>query len=106
MTRTATRFVPLLLTALLLSGCAVAASPVIGVVYTDVQAPLDATANAASAKTGEATCESILGIIATGDCSIATAAQSAGITRIHYVDYKTRNILGFYATFTVVVYGE
>jgi len=28
------------------------------------------------------------------------------ISEVHYVDYKSENILGIYATYTVVVHGE
>jgi hypothetical protein len=45
-------------------------------------------------------------LIASGDCSIAAAAKSAGITLIHHVDYKTNNVLGLFATHTTIVYGQ
>jgi TRL-like protein family len=96
--------VPLL--ALALTGCAAAASPVTGFWYMDVKGPADITGNAASTKVGRATCKSILGIYASGDASIDTAAKSAGITKIHHVDFESYSILGCYATFTTVVYGE
>ncbi len=64
------------------------------------------TASLANMKTGAATATSILGIVATGDASIEAAAKNAGITRIHHVDHHTKNILGFYAEFTTIVYGE
>lgn len=91
----------------LLAGCgAYASSPVTGFWFTQISAPLDATSNAGSGKVGTGTCSSILGLIAMGDCSIDTAAKSAGITKIHHVDSVTTNILGIYATFTTKVYGE
>ena len=91
----------------LLSGCAAySAGPVIGFIYTDVQAPLTATANPVASKVGTAEATSILGLVATGDASINTAARNAGITRISHVDYASKSILGIYATFTVYVYGE
>lgn len=94
------------LAAFLLMGCAMATSPATGVFYTDVKAPVTATSNTGSSKVGTATLTSILGVVATGDASIETAAKSAGITKIHHVDYETMSILGFYAKFTVKVYGE
>jgi hypothetical protein len=98
---------PALLVMVLLSGCAAfAVAPVNGFLYSDVQAPMTATSNSGSSKMGEAECSSILGLVAQGDCSIETAAQNGGISQIHHVDYKSTNILGIYATFTVVVYGE
>jgi hypothetical protein len=45
-------------------------------------------------------------LVATGDASIEAAAKSAGITKIHHVDYHSKNILGIIGTFTVMVYGE
>jgi hypothetical protein len=90
-----------------LAGCAAyAISPVTGFVYTDVQGPGSATSNTGSSKVGTAVAESFLGLIATGDASIEAAMKDGGITKIHHVDYESKNILGLYATFTVVVYGE
>ena len=99
-------FVVLLIGSFLLSGCAFVASPLVGVVYTDVQAPLTATSNDVGTKVGTAEANSILGIVATGDASINQAAQNGNITSISHVDYNTKSILGIYATFTVTVYGE
>lgn len=90
----------------LLSSCAAVKSPLIGVAYTDLKAPFAITSNSASTKVGTAKATSILGIIATGDASIDAAAKSAGITKIHHVDEEVKSILGFYAVYTIVVYGE
>ena len=65
-----------------------------------------ATSNPVATKVGTAEVTSILGLVATGDASINTAAQSAGITRISHVDYEAKSILGVYAKYTVYVYGE
>jgi hypothetical protein len=81
-------------------------SPVTGFLYSDVVAPLTATSSVGASKMGTATCQSVLGIIAQGDCSIATAANSAGITRITYIDYRSTSMLGLIASFTIRVYGE
>jgi hypothetical protein len=89
-----------------MTGCATVASPLAGVIYTDVKAPVTATSNSASAKVGSATASSILGLIAMGDASIETAAKNAGIKHIQHVDYHSTTILGIYSTFTVDVYGE
>lgn len=93
-----------------LTGCfALAQSPVLGAVYTDVKAPLAVTSNTMTKDKmlkGEATAASYLGLIAVGDASIKTAANSAGITKIHHVDYHTTNMLGIVAKITVTVYGE
>lgn len=89
-----------------LSGCAVVGTPLSGVVYTNMNYPITATTSEQGSKTGEASASSILGIIATGDASVAAAAKNGGITKIKTVDVKTSNILGIYATYTVVVTGE
>jgi hypothetical protein len=56
-------------------------------------------------KSGSATASSILGIYASGDCSIEAAARNGGITRIDHVDHHTWNVVGFYSEFTTTVYG-
>lgn len=92
-----------------LTGCfAVTQSPALGVLYTDAAAPITATSTAPSDKMlkGTATVTSYFGLVATGDASIAAAAKSAGITKIHIVDYHSKNILGIVAEYTVIVYGE
>ena len=91
---------------LLMTSCAMVAQPVNGYLYSTVKAPLDVTSNGMSTKVGRAECCSYLGLIASGDASVETAAKAAGITKIHHVDFETYSILGFYAKFTTVVYGE
>lgn len=93
-------------TALLLSSCATVKSPLSGLWYTDVKAPLTATSNSNSSKVGSAEATSILGIVATGDASIDEAAKSAGITKIHHVDEHSTSFLGFFAKYKIYVYGE
>jgi len=97
----------ILFLAILLIGCAaMAISPVTGSLYTDVSGPVTATAHSTYSKVGTASCESILGIIAIGDASIETAAKNGEITKIHHIDYRSTNILGIYAKYTIYVYGE
>lgn len=91
---------------LFLSSCAIVQSPVSGFIYTDLKAPFAVTDNSQSSKVGTAEVKSILGIVAQGDASIEKAAKSAGITKIHHVDYHAHNIIGIVATFKVMVYGE
>jgi len=89
-----------------MSSCAMVKSPLTGVWYTNVKAPVAVTGNANSTKVGSASAKSILGIIATGDASIDAAAKSAGITKIHHVDEQSTSVLGFFAKYEVFVYGE
>lgn len=90
----------------MLGGCAAAIQPATGFVYSDIKGAMTATDNSGFSKVGTSKCTSILGIVATGDASIDAAARSAGISRIHHVDYHTKNILGIYAEHTVYVYGD
>lgn len=96
-----------------LSGCAglafvnrrVAGSP--GDLYSDTSANEMVTENPiVPGKKGEACATNILGIITTGDASVQTAAQQAGITKVGSVDNKYTNILGLYAKYCVIVTGE
>jgi len=92
-----------------LAGCggAIGITPVTGMYYTDVKGTYGGvTPLEGYSKVGKASCQSILGIIATGDCSIKKAMENGGITKIHHVDYHTKSILGIIATHTVIVYGE
>ena len=92
-----------------LTGCgAIVASPVPGVLYTDVKGPLTATSATIdweNIRSGSAIATSTLGLVATGDASIATAARNGGIKQIYYVDYQVESFLGLFAKYTVTVYG-
>ncbi len=93
--------------AVALTGCAT--STPVGSLYTQLKLPVAVTeAKAASTKlkVGKAECKSILGMVATGDASIDTAAKNAGITVIHHVDWEVKNILGIIGTYRCNVYGE
>lgn len=100
------------LACLTFSGCAgcykAPVKPGVGLLYSDVSAPLDMDNDntVIVEKTGEATAENVLGLIVTGDASIAAAAKEGKITKVTHVDYKYKNILGIYAKFTTIVYGE
>jgi hypothetical protein len=89
-----------------LMGCAAVVQPVTGYLYSDVKAPVTATSNAVSTKVGVGECTSILGFVATGDCSIDTAAKNAKITKIHHIDHDAMSVLFIYAKYTIKVYGE
>ena len=95
------------LASLVLSGCgAHVSSPLTGVFYTNVQGPVAATGKSGGVvRSGSASTTSILGLVATGDASIRTAARNGGITEIHWVDYHSESTLGIFAKYTVTVYG-
>ena len=93
------------------SGCAGFAAPVIpplGLVYTDVKAPLDLDYDnsTVTGKRGTASSISILGLVAVGDASAKAAAESAGITRIEHADYEMMHVLWVFAKYTTIVYGQ
>jgi hypothetical protein len=87
-----------------LTGCTIV-SPVNGSLYTEVTGPVAVGSAAGSAKKGEAKATGIVGV-ALGDCSIEAAMKAGGITKVHHVDTKIRNILGVYTEYTTIVYGE
>jgi len=87
-------------------GCAATSAPVSGMIFTNVTAPVTATGNTGAEKEGKGSCVSILGLFAFGDCSIATAAKEAGITKIRSVDHSSTSVLSFFASYTVIVKGE
>ena len=98
-----TILVGLLIGAGTLSGCA--SSMPIGTLYTELKLPISAT-GAKGSKEGTAECQSILSLVATGDCSIETAKKNGGITKISNVDWETKNILGIIGNYKIHVYGE
>ena len=70
-------------------------------------APLSTEGNwEVGSKRGEASSTSVLGLYATGDCSIATAAQNGGLKKIGHADYEQHTFLGFVSFFEVTAYGE
>ena len=92
--------------AALLTGCAaVGHAPVTAPITVNERGPVSAGSAAGSSKVGRATATGIL-VVAYGDASISAAMSNGGITRVHHVDHETLNILGVYAKYTTVVYGE
>lgn len=92
---------------LVMSGCAVMAlGPVPGAITIDQKGPVAVGAGAGmGSKVGRAKAEGIL-LVSYGDASITTAAKAGNITRIQHVDNETLNVLGIYARYETVVYGD
>lgn len=94
----------------MLSGCASFAFSSRGVamggIYTEASANEKVTENALGAKRGESCASSVLGLVTTGDASVATAAKNAGITKVAAVDHQFTDILGVWAKYCVIVSGE
>src|SRR5690242_4772832 len=91
--------------AVLIAGCAIGHGPVIAPVTINMKGPVSAGSAATGAKVGRAEAWGIL-VYATGDASISATATNGGINRIHHVDHETTNILGIYAKYVTIVYGE
>lgn len=92
------------------TGCAIRAPyvPPTGLVFSDIKAPLDIEHNSTDigTKQGKAESISILGLIALGDASNATAARNGNIRTIKHADYQYFNVLGIFQKATVVVHGD
>lgn len=88
------------------TGCGVVMSPANATIYVDTKGPISVGESTTYSKIGRAECTTILGIVATGDASIQTATRNGQITKIAFVDYEAKNILGIYGTFTTIVYGD
>lgn len=86
-------------------GCAMAASPVNGAFFQDVYGPVDSEGGVGGKK-GEACATSYLGLVGTGDASIATAAANGGIKSVTNVDHHSTNLLGIIAKFCTIASGN
>jgi hypothetical protein len=73
--------------------------------YTQVSNGVSVGSATGMSKVGTAKSTAII-CIATGDSSIAAAMKAGGITKIHHVDCKVTSVMGLYAEYTTVVYGE
>ncbi len=93
--------------ALLTSSCAVVGTPAgTGVLYTGMTSGEGVTSNTLGNKVGISSATNVLGLVAVGDAGIEAAAKQAGIKKISHVDSKKTSILGLFATYKTVVYGE
>jgi hypothetical protein len=88
-----------------LTGCVVAHGPVTAGITLDQKGPVSYGPATGSSKIGRAEAWGIL-VYATGDASISAAMKNGGITRVHHVDNETTNLLGIYAKYVTIVYGE
>ena len=88
------------------TGCAMAKSPVTGFIYLSTVAGENISSNDVGQKRGEACATSILGWVGTGDASVTAAAKAGGITKISHVDSTASDILGVYAEYCTVAYGN
>lgn len=78
----------------------------IGMLYTGVTEGQIATSNEVGTKVGESSTIGVLGLVSVGDASIQKAAKQAGISKISHVDVKKTSVLGLFASYKTIVYGE
>lgn len=78
----------------------------LGALYTGVTEGQMVTSNQLGTKVGKSGSIGVLGLVAIGDASIQTAANSAGIKKVSHVDAKKTSVLGLFAKYEMLVYGE
>jgi hypothetical protein len=92
--------------ALLLAGCVTALAPTMGTIVTQTKGPVSGVDNnVGQTKVGESECTGII-FVAIGDASIKKAMDQGGITKIHHIDCESLSVLGLYAKYKTIVYGE
>lgn len=89
-----------------LAGCQIVASPMAGVIFSEVKYGMYATTAAAAPKEGKACGTSILGWVATGDASVTAAKAAGGITTVAHIDHTAKNILGIFGEWCTIVKGS
>ena len=78
----------------------------IGAIYTGVTEGDIATSNTLGSKVGTSSSIGVLGLVNVGDASIQKAANQAGIKKVSHVDVKKTSVLGLFASYKTIVYGE
>jgi hypothetical protein len=89
-----------------LAGCMPVASPLTGIIFTEVKYGFFATTATAATKEGKACAQTILGWVATGDASVTAAKAAGGITTVSHIDHTAKNILGIVADYCTIVKGS
>lgn len=80
-----------------------------GCAYMNVKVPLDTDLNKTvlGSKTGKASSQSVMWLVAWGDSGTKAAAENGGIQVIHHMDERIESYLfGLYSKKTVIVYGD
>jgi hypothetical protein len=97
---------------ILFQSCSSMSGPYPGHLYTDVKYTNYVSNEVIGSKKGVSCSNLYLALFSTGDVSVVTTAQKAGINKITHVDHKSYAILPFwgimplYNKFCVEVYGE
>lgn len=89
-----------------LTGCQPVASPLMGIFYNETKFGYVATTETGATKEGKACAQTVLGLVATGDASIAAAKAAGGITAVSSVDHSAKSVVGITAEFCTIVKGK
>ncbi len=98
-----------IMTIVSLSGCySTPIMPPTGLLYSNIEAPasLSIAGQNLGTRRGEASCVSVLGLIAWGDCSAKAAADAGSIAELKHLDYSYTNVLLVWQSLTTVAYGN
>jgi hypothetical protein len=88
------------------TGCMGVATPAAGALYTGVKWD-GGVRGTTGPKRGEACASAFLGLIATGDASVAAAARNGNISDISGTDHESTVILfGLYGRYCTIAYGS
>lgn len=90
----------------LLGGCASGYTPVSTGLITNVKGPITATEHRGTSKTGTACASTIIGLVNSGDASIASAKANGGITQVSTVDFHTQGFYPFFGKTCTIVKGD
>jgi hypothetical protein len=90
----------------LLGGCATGYTPVSAGLITNVKGPITATEHSGTSKTGTACASTIIGLVNTGDASIAAAKANGGIRTVSTVDFHTKGFYPFFGETCIIVKGD
>lgn len=89
-----------------LTGCQFVESPMYGGIYNETKYGNIATIHPSATKEGKACGQTILGLVAQGDASIAAAKAAGGITTVASVDHSAKNIVGIIGEWCTIVKGS
>lgn len=102
--------VGLLLPLLAVVGCASGGAsinrPAPGCLYSDMTGSIGTGPGTKTEKKGKACATNLMGLIASGDASVAAARSNGSITRVATVDYDYFNILSVYTKSCTIVRGD
>ena len=89
-----------------LAGCMPVASPLTGIIYTEVKYGMYSTTATGATKEGKACGQTILGWVATGDASVTAAKAAGGVTTVAHIDHTAKNVLGIIGEWCTIVKGS